>query len=593
MSGGGASGTFAPAALPLLLLALGLAPLRLDARALERTAPPDTAGAAPADTTRGARAIAPADTTRWPEPGDVAGEWLAGWFAATTGRRDSLLDVRSELARGYADRWYRRWWSSGDWPRPQAARMVAALRGATAHGIDPSQYDPDDLARRLARMSPPWAPPTPAELARFDLLLSTAASRYAVALAGGRVPPRIPHPSLRNRVIRVDRAALLDSLAGANDPAAVLESLAPRSTEYRRLQRALADYHSPVVDSALARLARRPRPLQFADRTPDAAGLRLALWRAGGMSDSIHSLAHRDSLVSRAMMRAARVIAHRDTFPYVGTLDSVLAASLRRDLEQRRRVVVLALERQRWFTRDPAIPPIVVNIPSFEMSYWRGVTADSGTVMHMRVCVGGADSTQTPPLSDRLYAVVFRPNWNIPKSIMLKEIKPKALADSTYLAKNRYELVKGNKVLPVTAANIDAIGVTVRVRQKSGEGNALGDIKFALSNSEAIYMHDTPMRAPFHLARRDVSHGCVRLQDARTLARYLLRDDPEWPPERILAATKADTSTIVTLAASIPVEIVYWTALTRPGGGVDFLPDIYHHDDPLDSLMHLRYPLPR
>jgi murein L,D-transpeptidase YcbB/YkuD len=355
----------------------------------------------------------------------------------------------------------------------------------------------------------------------------------------------------------------------------------------------LADYRSPAMDSAVARLERRKRPLLVEGRSADAAALRLALWRAGGMSDSVYALPHRDSIVSRAMVRAARVLAHRDTFPYSGTLDSALAVNLARDLETRRREVAIALERQRWFTRDPTSPPIVVNIPSFEMSYWRGVTADSGTVMHMRVCVGGSDSTQTPPLSDRLYAVVFRPNWNIPKSIMLKEIKPKALEDSTYLAKNRYELVKGDKVLPPTAANIDAIGVTVRVRQKSGEGNALGDIKFALSNSEAIYMHDTPMRAAFHLARRDVSHGCVRLQDAHALARYLLRDDPAWPTDRILAATKADTSTIVTLTGSVPVEIVYWTAHTRASGGVDFYKDIYHHDDPLDSLLHLRYPLPR
>jgi murein L,D-transpeptidase YcbB/YkuD len=85
----------------------------------------------------------------------------------------------------------------------------------------------------------------------------------------------------------------------------------------------------------------------------------------------------------------------------------------------------------------------------------------------------------------------------------------------------------------------------------------------------------------------------VRLQDAHALARYLLRDDATWPPERILAATKADTTTIVPLDKSVPVEIVYWTAVTRPTGGLVIYPDIYHHDDSLDSLLHLRYPLPR
>ncbi|MFI5370010.1 MAG: L,D-transpeptidase family protein [Candidatus Eisenbacteria bacterium] len=570
-----------PLALPALVLSslLTVAP----ARPPETTSVPDTT-----------RVAAAGDSLHWPEPGDVAGEWLGSWFATTAGRRDSLADVRAELARVYAARDYRRFWSSGDWPRPQAARVVAALRGAVSHGLDPAQYDPDLLAARLARMAPPWAAPSPAELGRLDLLLSTAASRYAAALAGGRVPPRLPHPSLRNRVVRIDRGAVLDTLVASADPAALLEDLAPHTSEYRRLRAALADYHALDADSAIARLARRAtRPLKVGERWPDAGGLRHALWRAGGMSDSVYALRHRDSLVTRAMIQAARVISRRDSVPFDGTLHPPLDSLLTHDLATRERAVVLALERQRWFTRDFPAPPIVVNIPSFEMRYWTGVTADSGTVMHMRVCVGGADSTQTPPLSDRLYAVVFRPNWNIPKSIMLKEIRPKALEDSTYLLKNRYELVQGNRVVPPTAANVDAIGVKVRVRQKSGEGNALGDIKFALSNSEAIYMHDTPMRAPFHLARRDVSHGCVRLQDAHSLARYLLRDDPVWPPERIMAATKADTTTIVPLDASVPVEIVYWTAVTRSTGGLELYPDIYHHDDPLDSLLHLRYPLPR
>ena len=97
----------------------------------------------------------------------------------------------------------------------------------------------------------------------------------------------------------------------------------------------------------------------------------------------------------------------------------------------------------------------------------------------------------------------------------------------------------------------------------------------------------------FGRRRRDFSHGCIRLQDARGLAWFLLRDRAEWPPDRMEAAAAADSPTVVPLGHPVPVELVYWTVTTGPGDSVAFLRDIYGHDHTLDSLMRLRYPLPR
>jgi murein L,D-transpeptidase YcbB/YkuD len=114
-----------------------------------------------------------------------------------------------------------------------------------------------------------------------------------------------------------------------------------------------------------------------------------------------------------------------------------------------------------------------------------------------------------------------------------------------------------------------------------------------LPNAQAIYLHDTPSKSLFDNPRRDYSHGCVRLSDPAALARFVLRDQPAWTPERIAAAMKADAPQNVTLSRPIPVLIVYGTAVARENGEVFFYSDIYRHDLTLGRLIQKGYPYPR
>jgi len=126
-------------------------------------------------------------------------------------------------------------------------------------------------------------------------------------------------------------------------------------------------------------------------------------------------------------------------------------------------------------------------------------------------------------------------------------------------------------------------GGALRVRQRPGGANALGLIKFVFPNDEDVYMHGTPAQNLFASSRRDLSHGCIRVEDPVALAEWALGANSGWTRNRILAATSGTDSSHVRLARPFPVILFYTTALVAPEDGrLHFAEDIYGYDARLD-----------
>jgi murein L,D-transpeptidase YcbB/YkuD len=181
-------------------------------------------------------------------------------------------------------------------------------------------------------------------------------------------------------------------------------------------------------------------------------------------------------------------------------------------------------------------------------------------------------------------SVVFRPYWDVPRSITVEEMLPKIQQDPGYLAAQHLEIVEGDgpAVLPDTPESVARLATgTARLRQRPGPDNPLGKIKFLFPNRHSVYLHDTPSQENFRKSRRDFSHGCIRVEDPVGLATWVLHDSPEWSRAAIEAELEGEGELRVPLRDSILVVVLYATVSVRSDGRVFFFDDIYGHDEQL------------
>ena len=255
-----------------------------------------------------------------------------------------------------------------------------------------------------------------------------------------------------------------------------------------------------------------------------------------------------------------------------GRLGRDVLAALDVPVEERIRQIELNLERWRWLPETLGTSYVLVNIPTFQLT-----AVDHGrAALEMKV-VTGKQQSPTPIFSDDMTTVVFSPYWNVPPDIARNETIPAVMRDPGYLGRNNLEVVRAGRVLDAWSVDWSSPG-NVQFRQRPGAHNALGGVKFMFPNQFDVYLHDTPADALFARIERDYSHGCVRVEKPFELAQWVLRDQPQWTPEKIKAAMESGKEQHVALKQHIPVYILYETVWVDDDGTVEFRGDIYGHD---------------
>jgi L,D-transpeptidase YcbB len=485
-------------------------------------------------------------------------------------------------------------WFKGTAPVPSVERTLAALAAAGDHGLDPAHYEAAGLSQQFAVIKGNTAPAP--DRALFDVGLSVAAARLLRAVHIGRVDPTTM--DWRYHVPRkiLDHQAMLNEVRDGKGLAAALDSLQPPVAHYARARSTLAVY------KALAR-AGEPAGVPDPGRGPSI--------KSGGSWPGTPALVERLRALGD-LPRAAVLPA--DPLRYEGPLvDAVKRFQSRHGLEadgaigrgtvralnvplaQRVRQIELAMERMRWLPELGQTPNLFVNVALFRM--WATDPRGNEEPVRMNVVVGQSLNHQTPLFLEQLEYVVFRPYWNPPYGITVKEIVPKARRDADYMTKENLEIVASGAddadPLPVTPENLSAVVAgRLHIRQKPGPGNSLGLAKFMFPNDESIYMHGTPAQQLFSRARRDFSHGCIRLEDPARLAEWVLRDQPAWTRARIDAAMQGERPTRVNLRTPITVVLFYDTVHVNSEDVVFFVEDIYGHDRALDAALAHGYPYP-
>lgn len=246
----------------------------------------------------------------------------------------------------------------------------------------------------------------------------------------------------------------------------------------------------------------------------------------------------------------------------------------------------LALERWRWIPFGSQQPVIVVNIPEFQL---RAYDEEYNPALTMRVLVGKANGkNDTPLFGGRMRSVIFRPYWNVPPSIERAELLPRIERDPSYIASHAYEVVDANG--RVAGGNVVSglLSGRLGIRQRPGGHNAMGLVKFVFPNEYDVYMHDTPMVKLFSKERRDLTHGCIRVQKPEDLAEWVLRFNSGWSRDQIHSAMEGSRTVPVNLDNPISVFLVYMTATADENGEAHFFDDIYGRDEALRRALAQR-----
>jgi len=299
-------------------------------------------------------------------------------------------------------------------------------------------------------------------------------------------------------------------------------------------------------------------------RSPEIIVIKRRLMATGDLNGDDTSLIFNDTLVA-----AIKNFQERHGYSPTGNISDSLVKEMNVPVTKRIQQVIMNMERMRWMAARENGNLIVVNIPEFVLHVYEG----NKKAFDMDVVVG-KEGHNTMMFNGDLNQVVFCPNWNVPQSIVLKEILPAMEKDKNYLEKQNMEVTGEEDGIPV-------------IRQLPGEKNALGKVKFLFPNSFNIYFHDTPAKSLFEKDKRAFSHGCIRLKEPEKMADYVLRDQPEWTPERIEDAMNAGKEKFVKVKKPIPVVITYYTAWVDDNGQLNFRGDIYGHDSDLASKMFL------
>lgn len=481
----------------------------------------------------------------------------------------------------YAERDQRALWLSPEGrPTTQAHRLLHALDQAALKGLAGEDYRAAGLIVRAAELEAGSATSERSQtLAGFERDLSSAVLRYARHLHQGRVDPRRLGFALDAAPKQLDAAALLDLLSTSADPAARLAEVEPPYRGYRRLQTHLAHYLALAASEDWPALPPLPaRVLEPGEPYAGAAALARRLTLLGDLDPEAPPAqpTAAEPVYDPPLVAAMERFQRRHGLLVDGRLGARTMAELEVPPSLRARQIELSLERWRWVPIGLRQPPIVVNIPEFRL---RAFDAAGSVALEMPVVVGAAFQRQTPIFAEQLRSVVFRPYWNVPLSILRRDLLPRLAKDPDYFERQGFELIGGGSQSLTPDVLEDLRRGRRGLRQKPGPANALGRVKFLFPNAHAVYLHDTPATGLFARARRDLSSGCIRVQAPEALAEWVLRQQPEWTAARIRAAMDgARDDQAVAVTPPIPVFLVYVTAVAPEGGDLLFFEDIYGHD---------------
>jgi L,D-transpeptidase YcbB len=472
---------------------------------------------------------------------------------------------RDALASFYAGRQHRPVWVDESGPTRAARSVIAELARAEDWGLDLSGLKLKSVFVPLKQGR--W---TTAEAGAAEYEISAAILSYARQARGGRIadPARTLSSYLDRRPVMPDPAGILSQITTAAEPDSVLRSFHPPHEQFRKLQVVYQSLRATHKEAdAAARMPETGPPLLPGKRHADIANLRRRLAVPASSEDT--------ELYDDALKEAVKKFQDAEYLRPDGIIGLKTRKALNAGAEDKLKSIRANMEQWRWMPHDLGKTHLFVNLPAFTIQ----LVQDGAVTLEERVIVGKS-ATQTPVFSRNLTSVVLKPSWQLPESIKLEKLidaqrRGSSIEDEGYLIK------KGEKAIESWKVDWSKADLTAYTFfQPSGDGNALGKVKFLFPNKHSVYLHDTPKKSLFDTSERLYSHGCVRLRNPLAFAQRLLDiAQVERSFDVKAAVDDGPGNNQVTLENPIPIHLGYFTVWINENGQAEYLGDPYGHEE--------------
>lgn len=410
---------------------------------------------------------------------------------------------------------------------------------------------------------------------KLELLLTTTFFIYSKKVYHGT----IENPYNLNWYIPKKKKSyqtLLDSLV---KPENSTKNWEPTNQLYSLLKIKLREYRNLQKKGGLPYIQTSKKELSLSDSDSCIAKIKQYLKITGDLSHNDNTFYFTDSL-AKSITR----FQHRFGLIESGKIDQETITELNKPIGFRIKQIMINMERLRWFPDDLNENYILINIPEFKLHVF-----ENGNKIWDSKVVVGKEINKTSIFKGTISQIIINPYWNVPNSIINKEMLPILKKNRSYLSKNNFEVLSGNKIINPYAINWHNYtkNIPYAIRQKPGDNNALGKIKFLFPNNFHIYLHDTPSKYLFNENKRAFSHGCIRVEDPRKLALYLLRNDSKWNEEQFDKSLNTKKTEYINLKQKIEVFIVYFTTWVDHNNQINFRNDLYGLDNQLEKEVFL------
>jgi murein L,D-transpeptidase YcbB/YkuD len=496
----------------------------------------------------------------------------------TNGYSTSELDAALKL--WYSERSFIPLWSNSATLLPQANQIVEALKNSEQDGLNPDDY-------YLKLIQDYWGKSDLKHRAKLDLLLTLAAAKLVADARRGRLEVRAIDmgPYKDSGFDRGNFGLMLRDVLYRADIGEAISEQFPQHRQYLRMKAALSQYREIEKRGGWGVIP-GVRPLIPGTRDPRVSLLAKRLIYSGDLETEQNP----SDLFNIEIEAAVKVFQQRHGIPTTGEVHGLTLAALNIPVQARIRSLIINLERWRWLARDfTEDKEIYVNIAGYEL-FGLG---KSSINLRMPVIVGKKFNA-TPIFSGMISYIEVNPYWNVPTSIVEKEMLPKLKKNSNYLSNEHMRLYEksGKSIREISSETINWNLVTATqirnyaIKQDPGPWNALGKLKFVFPNPYSVYLHDTANPELFSQIDRAFSHGCIRVSKPAELAAFLL-DGPEnkWTVERVQELVATEEHQIVKLPSPIRIHITYRSAWVDLDQSVNFRADLYGRDAKLERVI--------